>query len=94
MSGFLFIDEAGDVSDEVYEFLTSRIRKDVWCIHCGCHKDNKVICSSGRHNYSEFDKEANAKKFPYEIVTDYNGNIIHDGKTPRFTKTFIPNKHL
>ncbi len=80
---YIILDEAGEVPENIFEQYESRLKeRDVWCIHCGSHQDNKVICSSGRHNYSETSRENNRKKFPYEILTDYNGNIIHNGKTP------------
>lgn len=55
-----------------------------WCKYCGCHKDNKIICSSGRHSYTAT-KEENRRDFPHEILADYDGNITHDGKTPLIT---------
>lgn len=78
-----FPDELDEVPEDVMEHFSSRL-KDRWCIHCGSHQDNqsRVKCSSGRHNFSELSRENNIKKFPYEILTDYEGNIIHNGKTP------------
>ena len=50
-----------------------------WCKYCGTHKDNKVICSSNRHSYT-CTKEENNRDFPNVILTDYQGNIIQNGK--------------
>lgn len=57
------------------------MNENKWCKHCGCHIDNKVICSNGRHSYTVTDRAENEKKFPYIILTDYARNIIKNGKT-------------
>jgi hypothetical protein len=56
------------------------MKETMWCKNCGCYKDNKVICSSGRHSYTATRDEIN-KNFPFPIIVSHDGHIIQDGKS-------------